>query len=96
MTTNANIGGLGDLPAVLDTSVLAEVLGLTENGVRAMLRRGELPSFRLGRRVLVRREALLAVIYRQERERRPVDDDDVTKMLRVLPPPKRKRGRKAP
>lgn len=55
-----------DLPPLLHVPLLAEVLGLTEGGVRAMLRRRELPAARIGRRWVVRREALLRHIRQQE------------------------------
>lgn len=83
-----------DLPELLAPEDLAPLLRLTPHGVRAMIRRGELPACKLGRRWFVRRTALEAHIRRQERLRARVPEPgSVTRLLRALPPPRRKRSR---
>lgn len=59
-----------ELPPLLTASDLAKLLGLTEHGARALLRRGELPAVRIGRKWFVRREALENHIRRQEARQR--------------------------
>jgi hypothetical protein len=81
---------LEDLPLLLDVKTLAGILGMPASGVRALLRRGELPSFKVGRRLFVRREAFLSVIGEQEAGRRPVGRNEVARMLRGLPTRRRR------
>lgn len=50
------------LPRLLDAATVAGWLGITERGARALLARGELPSFRLGARVYVRAADVEAAI----------------------------------
>lgn len=38
-----------DLPHVLDTDTVSQLLGITRSGIIKMFERGDLPSFRLGR-----------------------------------------------
>lgn len=85
-----------DLPPLLDVAALAQILGLSEHGVRAMLRRGELPACRVGRKWIVRRDALEAHLRRSERRRREGFGDEgaasAIASLRRLPS---RRGRRA-
>ena len=71
---------------------LAPLLGLTEGGVRAMIRRGEIPASKLGRQYVIRRDALEARLKREERRacRRPTGDA-VDRFQRALPPKRRRR-----
>ena len=71
-----------DLPAVLRVRDLARLLGLSHNGVRALIRRGELPAAKLGRQLIVRRAALLARIRTLERSARVRPDP--TRLLREM------------
>ena len=82
-----------DLPALLTVSLLAPLLGLSEHGTRALIRRGELPASRLGKRWVVRRDALEAHLKRQERRlvRRP-REDAVGRLLRALPARRRRKS----
>lgn len=72
-----------ELPPLLGVEELAEILGITTAGVRAMIRRRELPASKLGRRWIVRREAFLDRLIAQER-RRP-SPDAAARILRGLP-----------
>lgn len=76
-----------DLPCLLLVGLLAGLLGISEHGVRAMLRRGEIPGCKLGRKWVVRRDALEAYLRREERRqaRRTPDDDAASRFLRGLP-----------
>jgi len=49
---------LADAPQVLTIREAAQVLRLAENTVYAAIHRGELPARRVGRRLLIPREAL--------------------------------------
>lgn len=50
----------GDLPFLLDARDVAAVLRTTRKGAYALIARGRIPGvIRIGRRVLVRRDALL-------------------------------------
>ncbi|MDO9556531.1 MAG: helix-turn-helix domain-containing protein [Coriobacteriia bacterium] len=49
---------LAELPDVLTVRQVAVFLGVAENSVYGAIRREELPSVRLGRRVLVGRQSL--------------------------------------
>ena len=52
-----------NLPVLLDTAQVAEVLRTSRKGVWAMLERGQLPGVvRIGRRVLFREDALLDLL----------------------------------
>ena len=49
-----------DLPVLLDTAEVAEVLRTSKKAIYAMVERSQLPGVvRIGRRVLLREEALL-------------------------------------
>lgn len=80
-----------ELPAILTPERLSALLAMTPHGVRGLIRRGELPAFRLGRRWFVRRDAFEAFIRRGERERptRLGTAEEVARILRHLPPPRR-------
>jgi excisionase family DNA binding protein len=76
-----------DLPPLLRVPDLAAVLGMTANGVRALIARGELPAGKLGRQWIVRRDALLARLRTLERSRpAPMDPGEV---LRAMTAPRR-------
>jgi len=49
---------LADVPQVLTVRETAQVLRLAENSVYAAIHRGELPARRVGRRLLIPRDAL--------------------------------------
>jgi excisionase family DNA binding protein len=77
-----------ELPPLLTTPLLAQLLGLSRHGVRAMLRRGELPARRLGKQWVVRREALEAHLKQQELARRRAAEHaraTVDRLLRAMP-----------
>ena len=80
-----------DLPAILRVPDLVELLGLTEGGVRAMLRRGELPASRVGRQWIVRRDVFERHLLKGERARSSVREREerAVRLLRALPPPRR-------
>ena len=59
-----------DLPPILHVEDLARVLGTTTHGAAEACRRGRIPASKPGRRWIVRREALLAVLKREERAHR--------------------------
>ena len=79
-----------ELPPLLRPGDLAPLLGLTAHGVRAMLRRGELPGSKLGRQWVVRRAALEGHLRREERRNRPAKAD-VARLLQRLPTLRRRR-----
>lgn len=81
-----------DLPPLLRVPDLAAVLGMTSNGVRALIARGELPAAKLGRQWIVRRDALLGHLRAQERSR-PASVD-LAAVLRAMTGPRR--GRTCP
>ncbi len=78
-----------DLPALLRVALLAELLGLTAHGVRAMCRRGEIPASRVGSQWIVRRDAWEAHLKRKERHARRPQEDANLRLLRALSPPRR-------
>ena len=45
-------------PRVYDVKAVAQALGLSRNTVYELIRQGQIPSVRLGRRILIPREAL--------------------------------------
>jgi excisionase family DNA binding protein len=45
-------------PRVYDVKAVARALGLSRNTVYELIRQGQIPSVRLGRRILIPREAL--------------------------------------
>ncbi len=79
-----------DLPPLLTVRILAPVLDISEHGVRAMIRRGELPASRLGNKYIVRRDALERHLIKAERTRRPAEDR-ASRILRALPAPRRRK-----
>lgn len=70
--------------ALLRVEDLAAILGIGDRAARKLLDRGEVPSFRFGRRRYIRPEDLdrtiAAKIARQEKEK-----DAATRLLRGLP-----------
>lgn len=62
--------GPATLPEVLRVPHLVDLLGLSPSAVRELLARGDLPGSKVGKRWVVRREALLAHLEAQERARR--------------------------
>ena len=61
----------GDESPLLRVPDLATLLGLSENAVRDMLARGEVPGSKLGRQWVVRGEALVEHLKAEERRRLP-------------------------
>jgi len=57
---------VNELPPLLSASDLGPLLKMSAHGIRAMIRRGELPASRLGRRWFVRRDALESLLKRRE------------------------------
>lgn len=79
-----------DLPPLIRVPALAELLSLTPHGVRAMIRRGELPAVRVGRQWIVRRESLERHLGRLEsKPSRHRAEDAAARLMRALPPPRR-------
>jgi excisionase family DNA binding protein len=77
-----------DLPPILTVEELAPLLHLSQHGVRAALRRKELPASRIGRRWIVRRDALERHLVRAEQERAAAPnttEDMVERAIRGLP-----------
>ncbi len=60
--------GLQDLPAVLTIPQAAEILGIGRDLAYQAVRRGELPTVWLGRRLLVRTDELLELLGAPSRE----------------------------
>lgn len=56
------IRSIADCPLVMDVAQAARVVGASETAVRDLIRRGELPSFRVGRFVKIARPALARFI----------------------------------
>ncbi len=85
---------MSDLPPILRAPHLAEALGLTVHSVNEMLRRGEVPAAKVAGRWIVRRETFVAFLERRERANRPPapEERDVARVLRQLPPPRRRRA----
>ena len=79
---------ISDLPAILRVPHLAELLGLTPNGVRALIARGELPATKLGKQWIVRREAFLSRLLAGEKRQRAATDPAT--VLAALPPRRRR------
>jgi excisionase family DNA binding protein len=65
-------------------------LGVSEDGVRKLIRRGVLPAAKIGRRWYVRREAFEREIARLERAARPARGPGET-LLRLVGPQRRRR-----
>ena len=57
-----------DSPQVLTVTETAKLLRLARNSVYAAIRRGEIPSRKIGRRLLVPREALERFLAAQTRQ----------------------------
>ena len=70
-----------DLPALLRVPDLARLLGMTANGVRALIARGELPAAKLGRQWIVRRDALLSRLRTLERRPSAPDPGEVLRRM---------------
>ena len=81
-----------DLPPILRVQDLAPLLGISPTGVRALIRRGRIPASRIGRSLLLRRDAFLAALERDERSRRPAPapEEKAARLLRGLPAPRRR------
>lgn len=56
-----------ELPDVLTAEEVARVLRLGRNTVYDCLRSGEIPSVRIGRRLLIPKAALLQMLHQAER-----------------------------
>ena len=77
-----------ELPPILTVADLALLLHLSQHGVRAAIRRKELPASRIGRRWIVRRDALERQLMRGEQGRAAAmkaTDDSVERAIRGLP-----------
>jgi excisionase family DNA binding protein len=73
----------------------AEVLGMSESATHEAVARGEIPSVRIGRRVLIKRDLFLEMLTsthdEQELQARQLDDSPLLPQVRagVVPPPER-------
>ncbi|MCB9508510.1 MAG: helix-turn-helix domain-containing protein [Myxococcales bacterium] len=77
------------MPELLRVPHLAAALGLSENAIRDLLARGELPASKVGRRWVVRRDALLDHLAQQERLRQPrCSVESVVAAIRRAPSPR--------
>ena len=54
---------------LLDVSAVAKELGLGVSTVRTLIRRGDLPTVRIGRRVLIRAQVLERFVRARERSK---------------------------
>lgn len=72
-----------EIPAVFGVEVLASLLGITEGGARAVIRRGEVPAARLGRRFYIRREDFID-LFRSQRAETLTQRDKAVRILRGL------------
>jgi excisionase family DNA binding protein len=57
-----------DLPPILTVEQTAKVLGISRGLAFAAVRNGDIPSIRIGRRILVSRDALRSMVTGQTRE----------------------------
>jgi excisionase family DNA binding protein len=65
-TRNNRTAGSHDLPTLLNTTEVADLLRTSRKAVWAMVERGQLPGVvRIRRRVLVRKDALLDWLHQQ-------------------------------
>jgi len=55
------------LPIVLDVEMVRALTGLSRNGIYAAVKAGELPSLSVGRRLLIPRDRLRAMIEGEAR-----------------------------
>lgn len=83
------------LPPILHVEDLARVLGTSVHGAAEACRRGRVPASKLGRRWVIRRDALLRTLRDAEKgHRSPTKAEcDTARLLRALPPPRRRRSR---
>lgn len=68
--TTSSVLRLAELPDVLTVRQVADFLGVADNTVYESVRRRELPSVRVGRRVLVGRAALVRFLEGADEEGR--------------------------
>lgn len=76
-------GSSPGLPRVLHVAEVAAYLGVSEDTVRELIRRREIPGVKLGGRWMVRESSLAAVFEQREEERRGVEDH-ATRVLRGI------------
>jgi excisionase family DNA binding protein len=62
------VGSLDELPDVLTVAEAGEVLRLGRNSVYEAIRRKEIPSVKLGKRLLVPKEGLQRLLSGKEKE----------------------------
>lgn len=77
-----------DLKPLLLISDIAALLGLSNEGVRSLIRRGQLPAAKIGKRYVVRRPALLAHLKLEEerqRTQREAADHEARRILSGRP-----------
>ena len=65
-----------DAPDVLSPSETGELLGLSRNGVYEAIRRRQIPSVKIGRRILVVKATLLEVLLQPTTSRSETDGDE--------------------
>lgn len=68
MTTNADVESRSEAPLLLSVPDAAVVLGIGKTLMWEMVRRGDVPVVRLGRRVLIPRAALHEIATRTAQE----------------------------
>lgn len=66
--TVLEVVAVGDRTLVLTVEEAAELLGISRGLAYELVRRGDLPSIRLGRRLVVPRRRLLALVEGSEAE----------------------------
>ncbi len=79
------------LGRLLPTDEVGRILGLEPSGVRAAIRRGELPAVRFGRKFLVSESALVSMFEAREAEARARSPAGRLERLRALLPGRRTR-----
>ena len=56
-----------DLPVILNMKEVADVLGISESGTYDLCRTDSFPSFRIGNRILIKRDKLVEWIDQQRK-----------------------------
>ncbi|HEY5487295.1 MAG TPA: helix-turn-helix domain-containing protein [Candidatus Limnocylindrales bacterium] len=67
MTAGPRVTAWDSVPVVLDVCAAGQLLGLGRNATYAAVQSGELPSIRIGRRVLISRDAIRRMLEGEAR-----------------------------
>ncbi len=70
---------------LLTVPELSKILRMTTQGVYAMIKRGEIPAFKLGHRWFVRQKALILALEHMEADNTPLDSDELKAMAFDVP-----------